>query len=83
MVFKTSSGARNQKKVRRKSPLLDGTNSDVGSASLAGFMLARLGELPAPAQSVLHDGYRFIVIAVRDRRILSVEILLLSPDANA
>ncbi|WP_321891707.1 TerC family protein [Burkholderia cenocepacia] len=50
--------------------------------SLAGFMLAQFGELPVSGQSIVHDGYRFIANEVRNRRILTIEIVLLHSDSR-
>ncbi|MBR8374042.1 TerC family protein [Burkholderia cenocepacia] len=37
-------------------------------SSLAGFMLGKLGELPVPGQSVIHEQYRFVTVEVHGSR---------------
>jgi CBS domain containing-hemolysin-like protein len=42
--------------------------------TLAGFILARLGRLPAPGDSLTHDGSRLTVTAMQGPRIKEIEI---------
>lgn len=42
--------------------------------TLAGFILASLGRLPAPGDSLLHNGVRFVVTEMQGPRIRRVEI---------
>lgn len=52
-----------------------------GFETLAGFMLNRLGFIPAGGESFLHDGLRFTVLEMDGRRVARVKIERLeSPD---
>jgi CBS domain containing-hemolysin-like protein len=50
-------------------------------SSLAGFMLERLGTLPAVGEQVVVDDLRFEVAAVEDRRIATVLVTRIEPAA--
>jgi putative hemolysin len=56
---------------------------DAGFETLAGFLLQRLGYIPAPGESLTYDGRTFIVDRMDRNRIASVKILNLRPDAQA
>ena len=50
-----------------------------GVETLAGFLLAQLGHLPQPGESVLSDGRRYTVESMSARRITLVRVQDLSP----
>jgi CBS domain containing-hemolysin-like protein len=43
--------------------------------TLAGFVLDRLGHLPAPGERLVHDGWRIEVVAMDRRRIATVRVV--------
>jgi CBS domain containing-hemolysin-like protein len=47
---------------------------DGGVETLAGFMLARLGHIPRPGESVVHEGRRMTVVEMEARRIAKVRV---------
>ncbi|HEV2202663.1 MAG TPA: hemolysin family protein [Bryobacteraceae bacterium] len=53
---------------------------DAGFETLAGFMLQRLGYIPAPGESLAYDGRTFIVDRMDRNRIARVKVLNLRPD---
>ena len=56
---------------------------DAGFETLAGFLLQRLGYIPAPGESVTYDGRTFIVDRMDRNRIARVKISNLRPDRLA
>lgn len=50
-----------------------------GFETLAGFILNRLGFIPAGGESFLHDGLRFTVLEMEGRRVARVRIERLAP----
>ena len=58
---------------------------EAGVETLAGFLLAQLGHLPVPGESVTYNGRRYIVEEMAGRRIarVRVETLKPSPDADS
>ncbi|MBI2955869.1 MAG: HlyC/CorC family transporter, partial [Acidobacteria bacterium] len=48
--------------------------SGPGFETLAGFILSRLGAIPAGGESFLHDGLRFTVLEMDGRRVARVKI---------
>jgi CBS domain containing-hemolysin-like protein len=48
--------------------------AEAGFETLAGFILYRLGAIPSPGDSVVHDGRRFTVLAMDRNRIARVRI---------
>jgi CBS domain containing-hemolysin-like protein len=50
--------------------------------TLAGFLMARLGHIPAPGESVTADGWEFTVVEVERRRIEQVRVSRVSPDED-
>ena len=53
---------------------------EAGVETLAGFLLAQLGHLPVPGESVVHAGRRFIIEEMAGRRIASVRVETLTPE---
>jgi putative hemolysin len=51
-----------------------------GVETLAGFLLAHLGHLPEPGESVAFEGRRFIVAEMAGRRIARVRVETIAPD---
>ncbi len=47
---------------------------DGGVETLAGFLLYRLGHIPKPGESVVHDGRRLTVAAMDGRRIAKIRV---------
>ncbi len=47
---------------------------EAGVETLAGFVLAQLGHLPQPGESVLHSGRRYIVEQMTGRRIARIRV---------
>jgi len=47
---------------------------DGGVETLAGFLLARLGHIPEPGESVVFEGRRFTVVEMEARRIAKVRV---------
>jgi CBS domain containing-hemolysin-like protein len=47
---------------------------DSGVETLAGFLLARLGHIPEPGESVLYEGRRLTVMEMEDRRIAKIRV---------
>jgi putative hemolysin len=56
---------------------------DAGFETLAGFLLQRLGYIPAPGESLTYGGRTFVVDRMDRNRIASVKILNLHPDRQA
>lgn len=56
---------------------------DAGFETLAGFLLQRLGYIPAPGESLNYGGRTFIVDRMDRNRIAKVKILNLRPDRQA
>ena len=54
-----------------------------GFETLAGFILNRLGSIPAGGESFLHDGLRLTVVEMEGRRIARVKIERLAEAAPA
>ena len=54
-----------------------------GFETLAGFILNRLGFIPAGGESFLHDGLRFTVLEMDGRRVARVKIERLAPAGAA
>jgi putative hemolysin len=52
---------------------------EAGVETLAGFLLAQLGHLPIPGESVTHDGRRYVVEEMAGRRIARVRVETLTP----
>jgi putative hemolysin len=52
---------------------------EAGVETLAGFLLAQLGHLPGPGESVTHDGRRYVVEEMAGRRIARVRVETLTP----
>lgn len=50
-----------------------------GVETLAGFLLAQLGHLPQPAESIVSDGRRYTIESMSARRITLVRVQELSP----
>lgn len=57
--------------------------SGPGFETLAGFILNRLGFIPAGGESFLYDGLRFTVLEMDARRVARVRIERLTPPASA
>ena len=47
---------------------------DGGVETLAGFLLMRLGHIPKPGESVVHDGRRLTVVEMETRRISKIRV---------
>jgi putative hemolysin len=56
---------------------------DAGFETLAGFMLFKLGYIPAPGESVTHGNHKFIVQAMERNRIAKVKIVNTRPAEGA
>jgi CBS domain containing-hemolysin-like protein len=56
---------------------------DAGFETLAGFLLQRLGYIPAPGESLTYGGRTFVVDRMDRNRIASVKILNLRPEPRA
>jgi CBS domain containing-hemolysin-like protein len=52
---------------------------EAGVETLAGFLLAQLGHLPVPGESVTHAGRRYIVEEMAGRRIARVRVETITP----
>jgi CBS domain containing-hemolysin-like protein len=52
---------------------------DAGFETLAGFLLFRLGYIPAPGDSVTHEAHTFIVQEMDRNRIVKVKIVTQRP----
>jgi putative hemolysin len=52
---------------------------EAGVETLAGFLLAQLGHLPEPGESVTHEGRRYIVEEMAGRRIARIRVETLTP----
>jgi len=52
---------------------------DAGFETLAGFLLFRLGYIPAPGDSVTHEAHTFIVQEMDRNRIVRVKIVTQRP----
>jgi len=52
---------------------------DAGFETLAGFLLFRLGYIPAPGDSVTHESHTFIVQEMDRNRIAKVKIVTQRP----
>ncbi|MFQ5696036.1 MAG: transporter associated domain-containing protein, partial [Terriglobia bacterium] len=53
-----------------------------GFETLAGFVLNRLGFIPAGGESFVHDGLRFTVLEMDGRRIARIKVERLPPQAS-
>ena len=53
---------------------------EAGVETLAGFLLAQLGHLPVPGESVVHGNRRFVVEEMAGLRIARVRVETLTPD---
>jgi CBS domain containing-hemolysin-like protein len=53
---------------------------EAGVETLAGFLLAHLGHLPVPGESIIFDNRRFTVAEMSDRRISRVRVETLTPE---
>jgi len=53
---------------------------EAGVETLAGFLLAQLGHLPAAGESIVFEGRRFTVAEMANRRIARVRVETLTPD---
>ena len=51
--------------------------------TLAGYLLARLGHLPATGEVMQSDGYRFEIVDMDGRRIDKVLVAALPPEGSA
>jgi putative hemolysin len=51
-----------------------------GIETLAGFLLTQLGHIPQPGESVVHDGRRYVVVEMANRRIARVRVETLTPE---
>jgi CBS domain containing-hemolysin-like protein len=56
---------------------------DAGFETLAGFLLFKLGYIPAPGESVAHGTHKFIVQEMERNRIAKVKIINLRPAEGA
>ena len=56
---------------------------EAGVETHAGFLLAQLGHLPVPGESVVFEGRRFIVAETAGRRIARVRVETLAPEPTA
>jgi len=56
---------------------------DAGFETLAGFLLRKLGYIPAAGETVKHEGRTFIVEQMDRNRIARVKILNARPEATA
>lgn len=56
--------------------------ANAGFETVAGFMLWRLGHIPAKGEKVEHEGRRFTVLTTERNRIARVLIEKLSPETN-
>jgi len=56
--------------------------ANAGFETVAGFMLWRLGHIPATGEKVEHEGRRFTVLSTERNRIARVLIEKLSPETN-
>jgi CBS domain containing-hemolysin-like protein len=54
---------------------------DAGFETLAGFLLFKLGNIPAPGDTVIHDGRTFVVEQMDRNRIARVRIVRVHPVA--
>jgi CBS domain containing-hemolysin-like protein len=52
---------------------------EAGVETLAGFLLAQLGHLPAPGESITYGGRRYIVEEMSGRRIARVRVETINP----
>ncbi|HUH59746.1 MAG TPA: TerC family protein [Candidimonas sp.] len=52
-------------------------------SSVAGFLLTRFGALPDSGDAIEMDGYRFEVVKISNRRIVSVDVTRRRPEAAA
>jgi CBS domain containing-hemolysin-like protein len=52
---------------------------EAGVETLAGFLLAQLGHLPVPGESITHSGRRYIVEEMAGRRIARVRVETIGP----
>ncbi len=50
--------------------------SDEEASTVGGLILEKLGRLPDPGEEIRLDKFRFIVSKIRDRRIISVKVIL-------
>ena len=55
---------------------------EAGVETLAGFLLAQLGHIPIPGESVTHDNRRYIVEQMAGRRIARVRVETLTPEPD-
>jgi putative hemolysin len=55
---------------------------EAGVETLAGFLLAHLGHIPIPGESVTHEGRRFTIAEMVGHRISRVNVETLHPTAN-
>jgi len=56
---------------------------DAGYATLAGFVLARLGFIPRGGETFTHDGRRYTVLEMDGRRVAKVKVEKLSTAVTA
>jgi len=52
---------------------------EAGVETLAGFLLAQLGHLPVPGESVVHEGHRYVVAEMDHHRISRVRVETIDP----
>ncbi len=50
--------------------------------TLAGLLLARLERIPKGGETVVHEGYRFTIVAMDGRRIAKVKVEKLDTNAQ-
>jgi magnesium and cobalt exporter, CNNM family len=65
-------GAENIRDLETRHHLL--LPRDQGFETLAGFMLARLGQIPSGGETVEYNGHRFTVLSMTNRRIAKVKV---------
>ncbi|MDP2997376.1 MAG: hemolysin family protein [Bryobacterales bacterium] len=56
--------------------------ADAGFQTLAGFLLFRLGDIPAAGQTLEHQGLRFTILEMERNRIASVRIDKIAPNST-
>lgn len=56
---------------------------EAGVETLAGYILAHLGHLPVPGESVVHDGRRYVVEEMAGLRIARIRVENIKPEAQA
>ncbi len=55
---------------------------EAGVETLAGFLLAQLGHIPDPGESVIFEGRRYTVEEMSGRRIARVRVETIGPNPN-